>query len=88
VEVVQSIGCDPVLKREGGVRLITGNGVVIAPLVSVEWLNVFGHQIEGLKVVAHTIPFSQFFDGLLGIDVLAHLQAQIDVREATIDVAE
>lgn len=88
VEVLKAIGCDPIAGREDYARLVTGNGLVIAPRVSVEWLHVLGQQIEGLKVVAHTIPFSEFFDGLLGIDVLIRLQAQIDVRKGTIYVAE
>lgn len=51
VEVLQSTGCDPALRREGEVRLITGNGVVIAPRVSVEWFHSLGQQIEGLKLL-------------------------------------
>lgn len=88
VEVLKAIGCDPLASREDYARLITGNGLVIAPRVSVEWFHVLGHQIEGLKIVAHTIPFSQFFDGLLGMDVLTRLGAQIDVRKGTIYIAE
>jgi len=88
VEVLQSTGCDPALRREGEVRLITGNGVVIAPRVSVEWFHALGQRIEGLQVAAHTIPFSEFFDGLLGMDVLMRLQAQVDVRKGAVYVAE
>ena len=80
VEVLEAIGCDPAASREHA-RLITGNGIVIAPRVSVRWFNVFGQEIEGISVVAHTIPFSEFFDGLLGMDVLTRLRAHIAVPQ-------
>ncbi len=86
VEVLQAIGCDPTLRREGEVRLITGSGVVIAPRVSVGWFHVLGQRMEGQQVVAHTIPFSGFFDGLLGMDVLTPLQARIDISKGSIQV--
>lgn len=88
VEVLKAIGCDPIAGREDYARLVTGNGIVLPPRVSVEWLHVLGHQIEEWKIIAHTIPFSEFFDGLLGMDVLTRLQAQLDVRKGTVYVAE
>jgi predicted aspartyl protease len=75
VEVLEAVGCDPAASREHA-RLITGNGIVVAPRVPVEWLNVLGQRIEGPSVVAHTIPFSGFFEGLLGMDILTLLRAQ------------
>ena len=49
VEVLEAIGCNPAASREH-VRLITGNGIVIAPRVSVKWLNVLGQQIGGVQL--------------------------------------
>jgi predicted aspartyl protease len=83
VEVLEAVGCNPTASREH-VRLITGNGIVVAPRVPVEWLNVLGQRIKELSVVAHTIPFGEFFDGLLGMDVLTFLQARIDVPEQAV----
>jgi len=86
VEVLVAIGCDPATSRDY-IRLITGNGVVVAPRVSVEWVNVLGREMRPCTVVAHTIPVSQFFDGLLGMDILTHLQAQINVPQRLVKVA-
>jgi predicted aspartyl protease len=85
VEILIAVGCDPTTSQDY-VRLIAGNGIIVAPQVSVEWLNVFGHQIIPCAVIAHTIPFRQFFDGLLGMDVLTLLQAHINVPQQVIEV--
>ncbi len=87
VEVLEAIECDPTISRDH-VRLVTGNGIVIASWVPVEWLNVLGHEIKPFSVVSHTIPFSEFFDGLLGMDVLTLFQARINVRQRLIKVTE
>lgn len=85
VEVLEAIGCDPAASKDH-VRLITGNGIVIAPRAPGEWFHGLGRELKAFSVVAHTIPFSQFFDGLLGMDILAHFQAQINVPQQTIEV--
>lgn len=68
------------------VRLITGNGMVIAPRVPVEWFHVLWRELKPFSVLAYTIPFGQFFDGLLGMDILTHVQAQINVPQQIIEV--
>ena len=85
VEVLAAIECDPATSKDH-VRLITGNGVVIAPRVPVEWFHVLGRELKAFSVVAYTIPFSQFFDGPLGMDVLMRFQAQINVQQQIIEV--
>lgn len=87
-EVLEAIGCDPALRRGGDVRLVTGNGIAMAPRLSVDWLHLLGTRLEAFRVVAHTIPFSGFFDGLLGMDVLTRLNAQIDIGKGSIRSAE
>ena len=64
--------------------MITGNGVTMAPRLYVDWIHLLGTRFETFRVVAHTIPFSGFFDGLLGMDVLTRLHAQIDIGERRI----
>lgn len=87
VEVLEAIGCDPVIRKRH-VRLITGNGIVMVLRVPVEWVHVLGQQVDRISVAAHTIPFSEFFDGLLGMDILTLLQARIDVPQQIITVNE
>ncbi len=86
IEVLEAIGWDPAAGKDH-VRLITGNGIVIAPRVPVEWFHVLGRELKPFSVVAHTIPFSQSFDGLLAMDVLTRLQAQINVQQQIIEVS-
>lgn len=85
VEALEVIGCNPAASKDH-VRLITGNGIVIAPRVSVEWFHVLGRELKAFSVLAHTIPFGQFFDGLLGMDILTRVQAQINVPQQIIEV--
>lgn len=85
VEALEAIGCNPAAGKDH-VRLITGNGIVIAPRVSVEWVHVLGRELKAFSVLAHTIPFGQFFDGLLGMDILTRVQAQINVPQQIIEV--
>ena len=42
----------------------------------------------GGSVVAHTIPFSEFFDGLLGMDILTLFRAQINVPQQIITLED
>jgi hypothetical protein len=54
--------------------------------VQVEWFSVLGQEVRTFSVAAHTIPFSEFFDGLLGMDLLTLLQARIHIRRQVIEV--
>jgi len=85
VEVLEAIGCSPAASGDR-VRLIPGNGIVIAPRVLVAWLNVLGHELSPFAIMAHTLPLGELFEGLLGMDVLTLLQAQINVLRRTIEV--
>lgn len=87
VEVLETVGCDPALRQGGDVRVITGNGVVMAPRLTVDWLHLFGKRFEDVQVVAYTIPWSGFFDGLLGMDMLVRLASQIDTGNGRIRVS-
>jgi predicted aspartyl protease len=76
-EILESIGCSPAsaLKRK---RIVTASGYEILPVVSVSELNCCGHLIKDYPVIAHTLPFGTYVNGLIGMDFLT--QFEIDIK--------
>lgn len=85
VEPLEKIGCGLTASQDH-VRIMTGNGPLIAPRVRTQAITVFQHQMAGVEVIAHDLPFSGPIDGLLGMDVLVALRARIDTGAATIEI--
>lgn len=85
VEALEAIGCSPALAHEH-VRLVTGSGALIVPLVSVSQFQALGEQRVGWKVAAHTLPVGVPLDGLLGMDFLQDVRARIDLAHGSIEI--
>jgi predicted aspartyl protease len=85
VEVLESVGCSPAVSTDH-VRLITGSGYLIVPRVQTSWLQCLGQKFDRMAVVAHTLPFGSFVDGLLGMDFLKPLQTRILIAEGVIEL--
>ncbi|MCI0525092.1 MAG: retroviral-like aspartic protease family protein [Acidobacteria bacterium] len=82
VELIDALGYD-LTQPVGRVRLVTANGLIIAPLVRVSWFNCLGQLVKNFMLAAHTIP-APSFDGVLGMDFLVRHRAVISVAEAQI----
>ncbi len=65
-------------------RIVGLNGVIDAPVVNTLWINCLGQRIEDFPLIAYTIPVAAFFDGVLGMDFLNHVEAIISVAKAEI----
>ncbi|MGA1863698.1 MAG: aspartyl protease family protein [bacterium] len=76
-EILESIGCNPDIPKRKK-RIVTGSGYEIAPVVIVPKFHCLGKVIENKEVLAHTLPFGSFVDGLLGMDFLSSFK--IDIR--------
>jgi len=87
VEVLEAVGCSPAESHEH-VEIVTGSGIVIAPKVKVVWFQSLGQKINKFEAVAHTLPFSGPIDGLLGMDFLLEIKADISLESGTIEVPE
>lgn len=85
MEVLESCGCSPADSKEH-LRIVTGSGFIVAPVVQVNWFSSLGIKIENFKVIAHTLPFSGPIDGLLGMDFLKRIGAKINLEENLIEV--
>jgi aspartyl protease family protein len=85
VEALEAIGCSPAAALER-VRIITGSGTVIVPLVRVPQLQALGERRLGWRVAAHTLPLGLPIDGLLGMDFLCAVKARIDLDDGSIEI--
>ena len=52
------------------VRIVSANGVIVAPRVAVSWFHCQGQRVNEFPVVAHTLPTGTLVDGILGMDFL------------------
>ena len=82
-EIIYSIGynfADP----ERSQRIITGSGYEIVPVVSVSKFYCLGQEIEHCQVLAHTLPFGVYVDGLLGMDFLSRFDVVMHFKKSRI----
>lgn len=83
--LLNSIGCtlsSPTAEKS----LVTGQGVISAPLIEVPWFNCLGQLVKLFPVVAYSLPQIAKVDGLLGMDFLTYFRAVIDVAGAEIHI--
>ncbi len=75
-EILESVGCSPAAAKRKQ-RIITGSGYEIVPVVSVNKFHCLGILLEDIEVLAHTLPFGAYADGLLGMDFLGKFEVEI-----------
>lgn len=83
VQVLQNLGYNtgnPLRRQE----LVTGQGIIYAPVINVSWFNCVGQLIEDFEIVAHDLPPNIRINGLIGMDFLTRFQAVISVGDAEI----
>jgi predicted aspartyl protease len=85
VEALESCGCSPA-KAKKHLRIVTGSGFVVAPVVQLNWFSTLGVKVDNFSVVAHTLPFSGPIDGLLGMDFLRKVKARIDLENGLVEI--
>lgn len=79
VETLVRLGYD-LSQPFGHVRLVSANGIIVAPLVKLSWFNCMGQLLRDFTVAAHTIRGGGFA-GVLGMDFLTRCRAIIAVAE-------
>lgn len=77
-EILESIGCSPVLAKRRQ-RIITGSGYEIVPVVCVNRFHCLGQSIKNFELLAHTLPYGTYVDGLLGMDFMDRFKIEIRV---------
>ncbi|MBI5183510.1 MAG: hypothetical protein HY999_04020, partial [Nitrospinae bacterium] len=68
-------------------RIITGSGYEIVPVVHISKFHCLGEFIENFKVLAHTLPFGTYVDGLLGMDFMNQFKIEIKIGQGEIVIS-
>ncbi len=68
-------------KEHQKVRLQTANGMIDAPLVSLESVEVGGMRVNKLKAAVHDFSKDRAVSGLLGLNFLSHFRLDIDTQK-------
>ncbi|MGL4880688.1 MAG: retropepsin-like aspartic protease family protein [Waterburya sp.] len=84
-KVLRRIGCNLDLPQQNK-KIVTANGAINVPIITVPWFNCLGIKRENYPVVALDLPASSFTDGLLGMDFLREVGAVIDTAQAQIRI--
>lgn len=83
---LRAVGIDPTQINIGSVPVITGNGIISVPLVSLDRIDALGQQRSGFTVQAHTLAPSLPIDGVLGLDFIRAYRLVVDFRTGRISL--
>jgi clan AA aspartic protease (TIGR02281 family) len=84
-DVAMDIGYDPAISRRR-TPIVTANGVIEAPLITVERIRWGELEVEAVDVVCHDIPELAGIEGLLGISFLRHFRTLIDYTTGVLEI--
>lgn len=81
-----AIGCN----LRGAARKIdisTASGLIMVPLVAVKALRCLGREVEGIPVLAHSLPGKSPVEGLLGLDFLKRFNVHLAFRKRRLEIS-
>jgi len=84
-DVAMDIGYDPAISRRR-TPIVTANGVIEAPLITVERIRWGELEAEAVDVACHDIPELAGIEGLLGISFLRHFRTLIDYTTGVLEI--
>ncbi len=84
-DVAQDIGYDPAASEQR-IPIITANGVIEAPLITVESIELVELRAESVDVICHDIPEITGIEGLLGLSFLKHFRTVVDYPAGIIEI--
>lgn len=85
-DVAKDIGYDPAIS-ERRMPIITANGVIEAPLITVEAIQLADLRAEAVDVICHDIPEIAGIVGLLGLSFLQHFRTLIDYTTGVLEIS-
>lgn len=71
-------------KRHPKIRLQTANGVIDAPLVTLESVEVSGMRVDDLAAAVHDFSTDNSISGLLGLNFLSHFRMDLDTKNGVL----
>jgi len=84
-DVAKDIGYDPAIS-ERRMPIITANGVIEAPLITVQSIHITSLGTESVEVICHDIPEITGIEGLLGLSFLKHFRTLIDYTTGVLEI--
>jgi len=84
-DVAKDIDYDPAVSKRR-MPIVTANGVIEAPLITVERIQVAELRAEAVEVVCHDIPEIAGIEGLLGLSFLQHFRTLIDYTTGILEI--
>jgi clan AA aspartic protease (TIGR02281 family) len=84
-DVAKDIGYDPAVS-EHRTPIITANGVIEAPVITVESIKLADLRAGAVDVVCHDIPEITGIEGLLGLSFLKHFRTLIDYTAGILEI--
>ena len=84
-DVAKDIGYDPAVSV-CRMPIITANGVIEAPLITVQSIKLADLQAQAVDVVCHDIPEIAGIEGLLGLSFLQHFRTLIDYTTRILEI--
>ena len=84
-DVAKDIGYDPAVS-ERRMPIVTANGVIEAPLITVESIELVEIRAEAADVICHDIPEIAGIEGLLGLSFLKHFRTLVDYLEGLLEI--
>ena len=84
-DVAKDIGYDPAVS-EHRTPIITANGVIEAPVITVESIELVDLRADAIDVVCHDIPEIAGIEGLLGLSFLKHFRTLIDYTAGILEI--
>lgn len=85
VESLEMYGYDIAASKET-VRLVTANGLILAPKIKVQWIQALGCKFDFFPVLAYTLLPEMYFKGILGMDFLKKAKAVINTFQGEIEI--
>lgn len=67
-------------------KIVTGNGVISVPVMSVEELRIQELVVSNLEVCIHDIPEVAHVEGLLGINFLKRFRTLLDYPNGILEI--
>jgi aspartyl protease family protein len=63
---------------------VPNSGYEIVPVISVNKFHCMGDLLENFEILAHTLPFGAYVDGLLGMDFMGGFEVEIKLYSGEI----
>ena len=84
-DVAKDIGYDPAVSKQR-MSIVTANGVIEAPLVTVEGIELADLCAKAIDIICHDIPEIAGIEGLLGLSFLRYFRTLIDYPTGILEI--